>query len=133
MIFSFPKPTYLDFLLLKVVITGVGAALIDKAGRKPLLLVNSKHKKHFIFKLSFAYEDSLHVWYSYCSFLVSFRYLDQDWLQDVYLQQLHSISRYIPTKDPITSSFFNPDIYVKAISLCNRFMMWVWGQSQHLL
>jgi len=29
---------------LQVVVTGLGAVLIDKTGRKPLLLVNSKHK-----------------------------------------------------------------------------------------
>jgi hypothetical protein len=33
------------------------------------------------------------------------RYLDQDWLQDVYLQQLHSILRYIRTKNVIASNF----------------------------
>lgn len=36
------------FLILQIVITGVGAALIDKAGRKPLLLVNSNHKATYL-------------------------------------------------------------------------------------
>ncbi|KAG4913112.1 hypothetical protein JHK85_054495 [Glycine max] len=34
----------ITYACLQIVITGLGAALIDKAGRKPLLLVNSKHK-----------------------------------------------------------------------------------------
>lgn len=109
-----PNPTQSWFLFSQIVITGVGAALIDRAGRKPLLLVNSKHKQ-LIFKFSFFFISVScmillfflwkHVWYSYCYFLVSIRYLDRDWLQDVYLLQLHSISRYIPTKNITASSF----------------------------
>jgi hypothetical protein len=97
-----PNPTQPWFLFSQIVITGVGAALIDRAGRKPLLLVNLKLKQLIFI---FICLSPLHVWYSYCYFLVSIRYLDQDWLQDVYLQQLHSISRYIPTKNFTASSF----------------------------
>ncbi|AES77878.2 sugar transporter [Medicago truncatula] len=43
--------------------------------------------------------------------VISIRHLDQDWLHDIYLLQLHSISRYILTKNITTSSFI-PNLYV---------------------
>jgi len=86
------------------VVTGLGAVFIDKAGRKPLLIVNPT-TKHFTFKLSFSFKGPfvhnilIVISWLHCS------YLDQDWWQVAYLQQLHSTSRYIPTWNPIASGF----------------------------